>query len=248
MNQELNINIIGLGGIGSVLSDSISRFLNYKPTSSIYKVTLVDGDSYETKNHERQTFVVEGSNKAETKKKELKEKYRNIIFSSIPKFVTQENISQIIKEESINILCVDNHKTRKVVSDYCSKLNNITLISGGNEITEGNVQIFAKKNGEKLLPSLTDYHQEIDNPQDKSPEEKSCQELQQSEPQLYFTNLMASCFICCALYNVMNGNYQYSEVYFDVSKMKADSKIRKVKEQKRSVKEVLSESIPLQNS
>jgi len=199
MDQKLNINIIGLGGIGSILSDSISRFLNYKSTLSIYKVTLVDGDSYETKNHERQTFEVEGSNKAETKKEELKGRYRNIIFSSIPKFVTKENISQIIKEESINLLCVDNHKTRKVVSDYCSELKDITLISGGNEITEGNIQIFVKNGGEKVTPSLTDYHPEIDNPQDKSPEEKSCQELQQSEPQLYFTNLMVSCYMCCAL-------------------------------------------------
>ena len=233
MDQKLNINIIGLGGIGSILSDSISRFLNYKSTLSIYKVTLVDGDSYETKNHERQTFEVEGSNKAETKKEELKGRYRNIIFSSIPKFVTKENISQIIKEESINLLCVDNHKTRKVVSDYCSELKDITLISGGNEITEGNIQIFVKNGGEKVTPSLTDYHPEIDNPQDKSPEEKSCQELQQSEPQLYFTNLMVSCYMCCALYNTMNENHQYSEVYFDITTMKADSKIRKIKEVKK---------------
>ena len=236
MNQEtdiIDIKIIGLGGIGSALSDSVSRFLNYKSTSSIYKVTLVDGDSFQTKNFERQTFLVEGRNKAEAKKEELKERFKNVIFISEPVFVNDDNISKLIKEKNIVLLAVDNHKTRKVVSDYCSKLNNITLISGGNEITEGNVQIFFKKDGEKITPSLTDYHQEIDNPQDKSPEEKSCQELQQSEPQLYFTNLMASCFMCAALYNVMNESYQYSEVYFDVSKMKADSKIRKVKEVKK---------------
>lgn len=234
MNQEANITdikIIGLGGIGSALSDSVSRFLNYR-SQTIYRVTLIDKDKYESKNFERQTFLFEGRNKAEAKKEELKEKFKNVIFISEPVFINDENVSKFIKEKDIVLLAVDNHKTRKVVSDYCSKLNNITLISGGNEITEGNIQIFAKENGEKLLPSLTDYHQEIDNPQDKSPEEKSCQELQQNEPQLYFTNLMVSCYMCCALYNVMNGDYQYSEVYFDVSKMKADSKIRKVKEAK----------------
>ena len=233
MEEKINVKIIGIGGIGLALSEAVSRFLNYKSTSNSYIVTLIDQDKYETKNLERQTFIVEGKNKSETKKEELKERFKNIIFNSIPTFVNRENVSEIIKERDIIMLAVDNHKTRKVVSDYCSKLNNITLISGGNEITEGDLQIFIRRNGEKITPSLTDYHPEIDNPQDKSPEEKSCQELQQSEPQLYFTNLMASCYMCCALYNVMNGDYQYSEVYFDVSKMKADSKIRKVKEVKK---------------
>jgi molybdopterin/thiamine biosynthesis adenylyltransferase len=240
MNQETNITdikIIGLGGIGSALSDSVSRFLNYR-SQTIYRVTLIDKDKYETKNLERQTFLVEGGNKAEAKKEELKEKFKNLIFISEPVFISNENISRFFKEGYIILLAVDNHKTRKVVSDYCSILSDIVLISGGNEITEGNIQIFIKKDGQKLLPNLTDYHSEIDNPQDKSPEEKSCQELQQSEPQLYFTNLMAATFMCCALYNVMNDDYKFSEVYFDIITMRADSKIRKVKEQKKSHKEV----------
>ena len=233
MNEITNIKIIGLGGIGSVLSDSVSRFLNYKHDST-YRVTLIDQDRFETRNHERQNFTVEGENKAETKKRELKEKFKNVIFISEPVFVNNENISKLIKEKDIILLAVDNHKTRKLISDYCSKaLNDIILISSGNDLLNGNIQLFVKKDGEKLLPNLTDYHPEIDNPQDKSPEEKSCQELQQSEPQLYFTNLMAAAHMCSGLYNIMNGDHQYSEVYFDIVTMKADSKIRKVKEVKK---------------
>jgi molybdopterin/thiamine biosynthesis adenylyltransferase len=234
MERTVDVKIIGLGGIGSVVCESVSRFLNFvKGLDKYPMITLIDGDKFETKNHERQNFIVEGENKSETKKKELKEKFKGVIFASVPEFITDGNVSRFIEEKDIVMLCVDNHKTRKVVSDYCSKLNTITLISGGNELEDGNVQIFVKNGGEKVTPSLTDYHPEIDNPQDKSPEEKSCQELQQSEPQLYFTNLMVSCYMCCALYNTMNENHQYSEVYFDITTMKADSKIRKIKEVKK---------------
>jgi len=226
------IVICGLGGIGSILSEHVSRFLNYNK-SSIFEVLLVDGDKYKPKNLERQDFITFG-NKAEIKKNELGSKFPNMIFESFPKFVNKEVVKDIIKEKDIVLLCVDNHKTRKIVSDYCSDINDIVLISGGNDLLNGNIQLFVKKNGEKLLPNLTDYHREIQNPEDKSPEEKSCQELAESEPQLYFTNLMVASFMCASLYNVLDERYTYSEVYFDITTMKADSKIRKVKEQKKN--------------
>lgn len=224
--------IAGLGGIGSVLSEKVSRFLNYK--DGLYNIILVDGDRIEPKNLERQDFQKVGGNKAEVKKEELQEKFDKLIFESFPRFINDQNISEIIEEKDIVLLCVDNHKTRKLVSDHCSNLKDVVLISGGNELTDGNVQIFVKKNGEKITPSLLDYHKELQNPGDKSPEEMSCEELSKSEPQLYFTNLMAASYMCCALYNVMNQKYDYSEVYFDITTMKADSKIRKVKEQKKN--------------
>lgn len=228
--NEANVKIIGLGGIGSVVCESLSRFLNYAKGLDKYpRVTLIDGDKFETKNHERQNFITEGENKAKTKQQELKEKFNGIVFNSEPVFVSNFNVSKLIDDRDIVMLCVDNHKTRKVVSDYCSKLNNVVLISGGNELEEGNVQIFVKKDGQKITPSLTDYHKELDNPLDKSPDEMSCEELSKSEPQLYFTNLMAASYMLTAFYNVWKGRLDFSEVYFDNVTMKADSKIRKVK-------------------
>jgi len=234
MEEKINVKVIGLGGIGSIVCEGLSRFLNFEKSLVHYPlVTLVDGDKYETKNFVRQNFVTEGSNKAETKKGELKERFKNIIYGGVPTFVTKENVSEIIKEKDVVMLCVDNHKTRKVVSDHCSQLKDITLISGGNELEDGNVQIFIKKEGEKLLPNLTDYHKELENPADKSPDEMSCEELSKTEPQLYFTNLMAASYMCTAFYNVWKGRLDYSEVYFDNVIMKADSKVRKVKEVKK---------------
>jgi len=224
----LNIKIVGLGGIGSILSDSICRFLNYSQFNDI-EITLIDGDEYEYKNLERQSFSY-FENKAVSKCKELKTKYKNITIKEFPQFINQINIS-VIQGGDIVLLGVDNHKTRKLISDYCSKLENIILISGGNELIDGNVQVYIRKDNKDITPSLTKYHPEIDNFIDKSPDEMSCEELEKTEPQLLFTNMMVSCFICSAFYNIVYlsklEDFKISEIYFDIKTMCASSKIRK---------------------
>ena len=52
----MELSIIGLGGIGSVLSNTLSRYINSKETSHV-TMNLVDGDTYELKNTERQEFI-----------------------------------------------------------------------------------------------------------------------------------------------------------------------------------------------
>lgn len=224
---KLGIVIIGLGGVGSILSERLCRFLNFSKDLSA-DILLVDGDEYETKNFERQEFIRMG-NKADIKATELTMKFSNIRFDIFEAFVSKDNISEVITEGDIVFLCVDNHKSRMIVSNYCKELKNITLISGGNEYTDGNVQIYLRKGGKDLTPDLCAYHPEIQNPDDKLPDEMSCQELSESEPQLYFTNLGVATFMCWAFYNVVvREEYERSEVYFDILNMTADAKIRTV--------------------
>lgn len=224
---KLGIVIIGLGGVGSILSERLCRFLNFSKDLTA-DILLVDGDEYEAKNFERQEFIRMG-NKADIKATELTMKFSNIRFDIFEAFVSKDNISEVITEGDIVFLCVDNHKSRMIVSNYCKELKNITLISGGNEYTDGNVQIYLRKGGKDLTPDLCAYHPEIQNPDDKLPDEMSCQELSESEPQLYFTNLGVATFMCWAFYNVVvREEYERSEVYFDILNMTADAKIRTV--------------------
>jgi molybdopterin/thiamine biosynthesis adenylyltransferase len=222
----MNITIVGLGGIGSILANTISRFLNSKESFKPININLVDGDDYEQKNTSRQEFYNFG-NKANVKSRELSSKFHNINYKDYPMFLDENNISEVIHENSIIFVSVDNHKTRRLVSYYAKKLNAIIVISGGNELTDGNVQIFIRKGGENVTPSLTDYHPEIENPLDKSPDEMSCEELSRAEPQLYFTNFMVAGHMCSALYNIIErNNYKISEVYFDILSMNSNSKTR----------------------
>ena len=223
-----NIIVVGLGGIGSILVERLCRFINYSDDVE-FNIVLVDGDEYEPKNFERQEFTQMG-NKSEVKEIELATRYSKILFDSFPAYLNETNVGEVIKEGNVVFLCVDNHKSRMIISNYCKNLSNVTLISGGNEFTDGNVQTYIRREGKDLTPDLCKYHPEIANPDDKLPEEMSCEELAKSDPQLYFTNLGAATLMCWAFYNaVIKEDYERSETYFDILTMNTHSKVRAVK-------------------
>lgn len=225
----MDIVLIGLGGIGSILCERLARYLVYSAESHV-KMLLVDGDEYERKNLERQDFTRMG-NKAEVKADDLKMQFSDLNIGAFPAFINEANLAEVIKEGNVVFLCVDNHKTRMIVSNYCMHLQNVTLISGGNELIDGNVQIYVRENGKDLTPDLCAYHPEIAKPDDKLPEEMSCEELSVSEPQLYFTNLTVATFMCQAFYNaVVKKQYEKSEIYFDIEQMAARAQQRIVKQ------------------
>jgi molybdopterin/thiamine biosynthesis adenylyltransferase len=214
----MNIKIIGLGGVGSILSERLCRFLNYAADVNA-EIMLVDGDSYEQKNFERQEFSSFG-NKAEVKADDLELQFPHIRTDVYPAYINEANIADVIKEGDVVFLCVDNHKTRMIVNNYCKLLKDVTLISGGNELTDGNVQTYVRKEGVDKTPDLAAYHPEIANPDDKLPDEMSCEELSKSEPQLYFTNLGVATIMCWSFYNVVvKAQLEASEVYFDITSM-----------------------------
>ncbi len=226
--DNLNIKVVGIGGVGGLFVDKVSRFLNYQNKFDV-SITLIDGDEYQPKNLERQEFFEYG-NKSFIKSDELSKKFTSIKYDNIQFYVNEGNIETMIHDKDIVILSVDNHRTRKIVSDYVSGLNDIILISGGNEFYDGNVQLFVKKGNKNITPRLTDYHPEIEHPKDKSPEEMSCEELSKSEPQLFFANLSVATIMCWMFYNVVIlNNVKISEIYFDMEKMNVAPKVRKTK-------------------
>ena len=152
----MKIVIIGLGGIGSILCERLARYLTYSADDRT-SLLLVDGDAYEAKNFERQDFTRLG-NKAEVKAADLKLQFFGMNVSSFPAFVNETTLAQVIQEGDVVFLCVDNHKTRMLVSNYSKNLTDVTLISGGNDLIDGNVQIYIRKDGKDLTPDLCAYH------------------------------------------------------------------------------------------
>lgn len=225
----MRVVVIGLGGVGTILIERLSRYLNYS-VKDRSELVLVDGDDYEFKNYERQEFIEIGK-KAEIKSQEIKFRFPELIVEEIPYFIDTTNIDRVIKENDFVFLCVDNHKTRNIVSKFCKMLKNIVVISGGNEFTDGNIQIYIRKEGKDITPSLGEYHPEIENPQDKLPNEMSCEELSQTAPQLYFTNAWVALMMCTAFYNYLKNDLKYNEVYFDTKLMSTISHNRIVRKQ-----------------
>jgi len=226
------ITIVGLGGVGSIVARYASVFLASLPDNS--SLLLVDGDKFEPSNASRMLFGRHG-NKARVIRNELLPRFRGsrLGIAAVAKYVAKETISGIIWPENIIILCVDNHATRKLVNDHCAKLKNIVLISGGNDGvgkdstgtvrlgTYGNIQIYIRKKGKDVTPSLSAYHPEIANPKDKMPGELNCVELVVSKPQILFSNLAVASGILNTLLLYLSGQLPYSELGFDIAQGKA---------------------------
>lgn len=210
----MEIKVIGLGGIGGALAPFLVRYLEYSDGER-HRVTLVDGDSFERKNAPRQAFAALG-NKARVKAEELAAHFPNVSLRAIPEYVTAGNIHRVIREGDVVFLAVDNHKTRKLVSDHCATLQQVLLISGGNELTDGNVQVFHREGRDLTLP-LTRFHPEIESPADLSPADEGCEVLlQTSAPQLLFMNLAIASAMLSAFYAWREGRLSYDEVYLDL--------------------------------
>jgi len=241
--KPLKIKVIGTGGIGLCLLPSLCRYLNYNGEKfPAVEVSLIDGDTFEERNRERQDFVETGP-KASMTAAEYRGKFPRLMFWDHPVYVADHNIIQLIRENDIVLLCVDNHKTRKLISDRAEELKNVTIISGGNDWTNGNVLLHLRREEKNLTPPLASkYHQEILNPTDENPadvEQKAegCAELAVAAPQLLITNNYIAANMLAALYNIIDeGRYEkvlaaphnFAEVYCDLGMMKSIPRERRV--------------------
>ena len=227
MSARENFKVIGLGGIGSVVAEGLAMYLASEWERA--GLWLVDGDGYEEKNRSRMRYEDDG-NKALSKAAELTERGAGALtIVPTPAFVTPRNVRHIVEEHDIVFLCVDNHSTRRTVSRRCRKLDNVLLISGGNDGVEkgrsgtfGNVMVYRRAAGVDVTHPLTRFHPEIARPADKRPDELSCAELAKtSAPQLLFTNWLVASAMLATFYSFRTGTLDFEELYLDVAGVKA---------------------------
>src|SRR5262245_15029150 len=220
---DCRVKVIGLGGIGCIVLEYLAVFL--KGLAQSVRLVLIDGDAAEAGNTRRMVFHKFG-NKAEVKAAEVLSwlGQSDVAVAAVPEYVTPENVARLVREGDHVFLCVDNHATRKLVSDHCGTLESVVLVSGGNDGVEpprqrgtyGNVQIYVRKEGKDVSASLTRFHPEIANPKGKLPTELSCVELAQSVPQILFTNLAVASAMLNAYFAWTCGRLAYQEVKLDV--------------------------------
>lgn len=210
------IVLVGLGGIGSQLVPSLVRYLAFRPEPRPMLV-LVDGDAYEPSNRTRQVFPegAIGSNKAEA----LAEASRGgLTVQAVADFLTEANVATVIRDGDVVLLAVDNHWTRFVVDRHLATLDEVTLISGGNDETDGNVQLVRRRDGEFVDGGLAEIHAEIGRATEAEfAARNGCERQVEERPQLVVTNLMvASAMLNCLWAVLERGSVSYSEVYLDV--------------------------------
>ncbi len=217
------VKVIGLGGIGCAVAQYLAVFL--KSLGRPLRLVLIDGDAFEPANNRRMMFQTVG-NKADVKAAETAEWLGDcdVAVAAVPRYLTVENVGELILPGDYVFLCVDNHPTRKLVSDHCATLSEVALFSGGNEGvdpprergTYGNVQVYLRREGRDVTAPLTRFHPEIADPKGKLPTEASCVELALSTPQILFTNLAVASALLNAFFAHTCGRLDYQEVKLDV--------------------------------
>jgi predicted ThiF/HesA family dinucleotide-utilizing enzyme len=227
--ENATVKLIGLGGVGGVVARYLPVFLSSLNQS--LRLVYIDGDNFEPSNATRMLFSSFG-NKAAVIIKDLREHFAETDLSllAVGEYVTKDNIERLIQDSDIVLLAVDNHATRKLISNFCSGLKNIVLISGGNDGigkdsagkqlngTYGNCQVYVRHDGEDHSPSLIRYHNEIADPKDLAPTDKGCTEMLSSVPQILFTNIMTAASILNTFWLYVCDALPYSELAFDISK------------------------------
>ncbi len=219
------VKIIGLGGIGCIVLEFLSRYLKSQRHIPGVRLVLIDGDRFEPSNDQRMGFQTLG-NKAEVKAAETVQALAPCELSVVPvnQFVGEQNIRDLIKPGDYVLLCVDNHPTRRLVAEHCQTLKETALFSGGNEGVDpprergvyGNVQVHIRKRGRDITAPITRFHPEIAQAAGDLPGGPNCGELALSTPQILFANLAVASALCSAFFAYVTGNLRYQEVKLDI--------------------------------
>ena len=124
-------------------------------------LVLVDGDVFEPGNRSRQACSQRdlGSDKAEALARVARDD--GLAVQAIPEFLDETNVRSIVREGDVVLLAVDNHRARALVDRHLGSLSDATLISGGNDETDGNVQLVRRRDGWSVDGHLTEIHPEI---------------------------------------------------------------------------------------
>jgi molybdopterin/thiamine biosynthesis adenylyltransferase len=229
--------IIGLGGIGSSILEPLVRWLAYSNDPSQVVITLVDGDSFAMSNLARQACTSEDMNrpKVHVASDTIGRIAPELRVAAIPHYVQESNIASIIREGAVVFMCVDNHPARQLVNEHCDTLDNVILVSGGNEYDDGNAQIFVRKDGVRVTARLDEYHPEIatDTEDDKSA--PSCtDEAAAGSRQLVFANAFAAMSMLMLFYSYLStcldiedlDRQVVGEIFFDLNKAQISSRVR----------------------
>lgn len=220
-----HVFVIGVGGTGSHLVGPLLQLLKFHPHGTS-NVTLIDGDSYEEKNANRQVFDVEhlGENKARATAQRLG--HTNV--RTIGQYVDREKFSKILdkfvnKDDRLLVItAVDNHASRKAIINCLDQdgYQNFVLISPGNAYDKGQVVLYVMEDGEKRTVHPFDKYPDIANPDGFVPTGQGCAAQAPSTPQLITANMAAAWGTLLTVSNILDERGWYEEIHFDCRRAK----------------------------
>jgi len=189
------IVIVGCGGVGSYLIPPLLRSVrNHRNPSRSPEIVLVDGDTLEEKNMDRQLFSE--SNLGQYKSIALfdaSDDYYKGRFSAITSFFSGDE--PWLKAGALVFACVDNHPGRVRILDAADR-KGCDVIMTGNGYTDAEAQFYTPQwKGTKLDPRVMFPEILTNKEDDPFAAQAGCTgQAQEQTPQLAIANLCAATY------------------------------------------------------
>ena len=135
--KNARVLVVGLGGLGCAAAQ-------YLTTAGVGQLTLVDGDTVEVSNLQRQVLHHDariGMNKAESARQTLAVLNPSCQFEVIPRYLDESSVLSLVAAHDLVLDCSDNLDTRNLLNLTCFQ-QKTPLISGAAIRFEGQVAVF----------------------------------------------------------------------------------------------------------
>ena len=127
MLRDLHLCVVGVGGVGSWVAESLAR-------SGVEKITLVDGDTISKSNVNRQIHALDstlGQAKVDVMKARLLDINPDCQVKIIEQYINDENDRDILERGYDCVIdAIDGYKTKAAII-YCCKRNKIPVVTTG---------------------------------------------------------------------------------------------------------------------
>lgn len=228
--------LIGAGGTGSILFPLLFRYLAtyYEHRDDDYTLTVIDGKEVSASKLGRQLF--DGRYAGNPKASALIEQYAadpNVVIA-VPRYLDGSNIGGV-REGSVVLIAADNFPVRARLEEHAQTLQDITIINGGNEMFDGSLQIYVRRDGEDITPRLSQGHPELLVDDKRDPAALSCDQIAElpSGEQTIIANMMSATTMLAGLSRVHDWESTEhapfppgEEVFFDTRTMAMRATVR----------------------
>ena len=144
---QSHVAIIGLGGLGGTVTEILARI-------GIGSLTLVDGDSFDESNLNRQILsspALLGASKAKTARNRVNEINPAVKVTSVQEFLTDSNGETLLAGAQLAVDCLDTISARFVLEKACKSVK-IPLVSAAIGGSNGQATvIFPEDPGLRLI-------------------------------------------------------------------------------------------------
>lgn len=226
-----NIVIVGAGGTASFVAPVVAKLMAFRKPGEC-TLTIIDEDEIEDKNLARSYSEDDvGMNKAELLAEICVDRVPSgsLDVKAIPAYVLPSNFDRYheawCKDGVVVLACVDNNVSRCFIEEQISKLDNAVLITPGNDVIDGQVHTYIRRNGEDVSPKISEICPSMaadNSPNNIFPDDENCTDKYEEEPQLILANMTAGVLALNSLWrHVINDETRdsevYNEVYFNVN-------------------------------